>query len=274
MNMKNLKGTFAIISALLTMVSCSKNDNSATSVEEWGTTTFDCSMLCTVGQITRAVDELYYIPENLIPSTSDIILEITGSYIDSETSETTQYSYGPLTLSDYADSQPKMIASDDYNAIFYWGTAGTEGETAPCFNGEVDFEVVARGETTEEVFLTLQNSIICVEFDEMFKNYYTDAAFVVSTGSGNSFSFSADSTDKIVFVEPSTTLTLSGSATKLRDGSSVTFSATVIGQTIKQTLSRINITADGVGGENLNITLNDTITELEPTIVELNPQVN
>lgn len=273
MNMRNLKRTFAIIGLLLIVVSCSKDESAFTSADEWGTASFDCSMLSSVSCTTRSSD-IYYIPEDLIPATGDIVLKITGSYIDSETEQSTSYSYGPLSLSTYNTSQPMMIASDDYNAQFSWGTAGTEGESAPYFSGETDFEVIARGTTTEDVSLVLQNSIITVEFDEMFENYYSDASFTVSTGSGNSFDFSSDTTDAIVFVEASTTLTLSGSATKTRDGSSITFNAAVIGQTTAQTLSRINITADSIGGENINITVDDTITEMEPTQIELNPQGN
>ncbi len=268
---RNLKRAFAVISSLLIVASCSNDQSAATSADEWGTTSFDCSMLSAVNCTTRS-EELYYIPESLVPSIDDITLKITGSYIDSETTETTSYSYGPLLLSDYNTSQPMMIASDDYHAEFSCGTAGVESETSPCFSGEVDFEVIARGDTTEEVALVLQNSIICVEFDAMFESYYTDASFTVSTGSGNSFDFSATTTDKIVFVEAATTLTLSGSATKARDGSSVTFNAAVIGHTSAQTLSRITITADSIGGENINITVDETITEMEPITIELNPQ--
>ncbi len=261
----------ACIGSLLILASCSKASDGATSVNEMGTASFECSMLSSVDEVTRAENH-FEIPQALIPVADDVELTINGTYIDAETEQVTDYSYGPLTLADYHKSQPRMVASADYHATFTHGTKGDEGESAPFFSGAIDFEVIARGKTIEPVTLKLENSIIALEFSDIFESYYTDAEFTVTTASDNSFEFTAQTLDKIVFVEPATTLTLSGFATKLRDGSHVTFNAVEIGSTTAQTLSRINITADAIGGEIINITLDDTITEVEPTEIELNPQ--
>lgn len=269
--MRSLSRYIYILCLLLIVASCNRNDSATTTQSEWGEVTFECSILDVVDQTTRS-SQIYTLPEDLVPSAEELTLEISGSYIDPENQLTTPYSYGPLLLSDYTASKPMMIASDTYNAKFHWGEEGVEGESSPYFSASVDFEVIARGSTTEQLTISLQNSIICMEFDDIFSNYYTDAAFTISTGSGNSFDFSAATIDKIVFVEASTSLTLSGSAVGIRDGMSVSFNAAYIGSTTKQTLSRINITADSIGGENLNITLDDAITIIEPIVIELNPQ--
>ncbi|MFR9620575.1 MAG: DUF4493 domain-containing protein [Rikenellaceae bacterium] len=259
-----------IVGAVLMMGSCNRSsDLGAVDESMCGTTSFNCSTQSIVVEMTRA-ESSYTIPADKVPSVDDLTVVIGGRYIDSTTQEESTYSYGPLLVSEYNEALPKMVASSDYSASFYYGEAEAEGEDACYFAGSIDFEVVARGATNEEVTVTLQNSIISMTNDEMFSNYYTDAVFTVKSSSGNSFVFSLPS-EKIVFVEAGTTLTLSGVANKVSSGESVTFNATEIGQTTARTMSRINVEANsGVGGENISITLDDTITEMEEITVELN----
>ncbi len=263
--------TFATIALALLASSCNKSE-SVSSDWGYGSVDFSCTTLSSVGEDSRSEEEesRYIIPESLIPSTEDIIVLISGSYIDPDSSDECSYSYGPLTLGEYSNSLPMMVASSDYNAKFYIGEQGKEGEEATYFSGSTPFEVVARAEMTQSVVISLQNSIIALEATDIFSAYYLNASFTVETSAGNSFSFEIPN-EKIVFVEAGTTLSLSGVATK-SSGESVTFNKSVIGNTTSQTMSRIKISAESIGGENINITLDDTITEVEATTIELNQQ--
>lgn len=267
--MKNFKIIFISVAALLMVVSCNLKESVESSLE-WGTVDFDCTTLDWVEQMTRTAS-VYSIPSELIPSADDLLLEITGSYIDPDTASSEEFAWGPQSFSDYRESLPMIYSGESYSARFYSGSAGAEGDTAAYFSGSVDFAVVARDSLTLEVSVGLTNSIICVESDELFDGYYSDATFTVATSSGGSFDFSLPSS-RIVFVEAGASLTLSGSATKRSSGESVTFNATQIGSTSSRTMSRITITTGSIGGQNITITLDDTVTEVEQTTIELNPR--
>lgn len=268
--MKIYRRILTTLAVALVTTACSLDeiDYSDSSAElEYGSVSFACTTLTAAIEATRA-DEGYTIPDKYVPKTDSLLVLVTGTYVD-DNWLWADYSYGPVTVLEYNTELPFMVADGFYSAQIYYGDAAIEGDSAVYFNASFDFDVVARDTVTMEVSVPLENAIVAVSADEIFTNYYTDAVFTVVTGAENSFEFNVP-TDKIVFVEADTELTLSGTAT--RNGQRVTFNSTSIGTTAKQTLSSINITASSVGSQTINITLDDTITQIEATTIELNPQ--
>lgn len=264
--MNRYKKILAFIGLIILTISCSKDNIEYSENLEYGSVVFSCQTQSSVLESTRS-SAIYTIPDYLIPEVDSLIIEISGSYLSSEQEQ--EFSFGPSTIYEYNTEPPIMVASEDYSAQIYFGQEEIEGDSAAYFGASVNFEVVARGSTTEEVKVYLQNSIISIEADEIFSNYYSDAVFTVTTQAENSFEFSLPS-QRIVFVNAESILTLSGTAT--RNGQTTTFSPAEIGITSPKTMSYIEITASSVGGQSINITLDQTVTEMEPTIIELNPQ--
>ncbi len=267
-----MRKIITIFCALTLAVSCNKEGATPSSKAGMGSVSFTTSVMDNVNEYTRA-EEVFTIPSDLVPESEELIIDITGSYVDPQSGETENYSYGPKTLAEYNVAQPMLYASDDYTATFHYGESGVEGEDGAYYAATTEFEILARGTAEESVTVDLQNSIVRVECDDMFAGYYTDAQFKVTTGTGNSFTFDAP-TDKLVFVEAQTTITIEGSATKVNGGSRVTFSPVEIGTTSAKSISRIKVAASSIGASNLTITLDDTLTEMEITSVELNPELN
>ena len=81
-------------------------------------------------------------------------------------------------MSDY--DQP-LLQAGDYQADFSYGNPDTEGENAGCFKGTKQFTVVARKTTTEQVSLSLVNSVYSLSCSEWFRQYYTDYDLTVRT---------------------------------------------------------------------------------------------
>lgn len=275
--MKQIKRTLVIVTAALAVVGCNRGDGTATTStnEELGQVSFSCSIEGGVAITTKSTktESLYEIPENLIPSSDDLTLNISGSYTDPDSEEEKSYSYGPLLLSTYSSYTPYMYVGSDYLATFSYGNADDEGESMPYFYGDVTFDIIARGSTTEEVEVSLSNSMIALEVvDDIFMNYYSDASFTVTTGAGNSFEFVVPD-DKVIFVQAGTSLTLSGSAT--RNGASVIFNSTTLGTTTAaQTLHTIEINVGtSIGGGDINIILDDNVVEMDVTTIEVNPEM-
>lgn len=263
------KTLLTFLSAALLLSSCSQRSDISTAINRGsGMVSFNCTTHNEVDEITRSSSGSYTIPNEFVPLEDDLTIAISGSYIDAETKEECDYSYGPMILNDYNALQPEMVAGGNYTAHIFSGDVLVEGEGAAYFSGIVDFEIVAEQETSKEVVVSLQNSIITLEVDSFFTSYYSSASFTIKTSAGNSFEFVVPS-QNVIFVEPNTTLTLSGTAQKM-SGEIVTFNENIIGVTKAQTISRISITGGNIGGESINITLNDTITEMKSITVELN----
>ncbi|MFR5870488.1 MAG: DUF4493 domain-containing protein [Alistipes sp.] len=175
-------------------------------------------------------------------------------------------------MSDY--DQP-LLQAGDYQADFSYGNPDTEGENAGCFKGTKQFTVVARKTTTEQVSLSLVNSVYSLSCSEWFRQYYTDYDLTVRTESGFRSGFSGSTAKPLtgtlpVFVKAATKLFLSGSATKT-NGVKVEFPETEIGTTAARTWHTILLDAGAVGQASITVSLDDSPIEIKEVDVELNP---
>jgi hypothetical protein len=120
---------------------------------------------------------------------------------------------------------------------------------------------------------SLTNSVISLECGEWFKKYYSEAQFTVQTEAGNNFSFThSSSPDTPIFVKPGSKLLLKGTAVKAQNGVKVEFPQQQIGVTTARTWHKIRIDASQAGQGSISIRLDDTLTEVPPQEIELNPE--
>ena len=195
-------------------------------------------------QTTRAQTSL---PDNCKPSGNSFKLVVKGK----EGTATAEYLAEYTTLSD-----PQQ-----------------EGSTAFCYQGALDFTILARKTIQKTITASLTNSVISLECGEWFKKYYSEAQFTVQTEAGNNFSFThSSSPDTPIFVKPGSKLLLKGTAVKAQNGVKVEFPQQQIGVTTARTWHKIRIDASQAGQGSISIRLDDTLTEVPPQEIELNPE--
>lgn len=155
------------------------------------------------------------------------------------------------------------MPSGDYTATISYGDPQQEGSTAFCYQGALDFTILARKTIQKTITASLTNSVISLECGEWFKKYYSEAQFTVQTEAGNNFSFThSSSPDTPIFVKPGSKLLLKGTAVKAQNGVKVEFPQQQIGVTTARTWHKIRIDASQAGQGSISIRLDDTLTEV------------
>ena len=214
-------------------------------------------------QTTRAQTSL---PDNCKPSGNSFKLVVKGK----EGTATAEYLAEYTTLSEYT---APFMPSGDYTATISYGDPQQEGSTAFCYQGALDFTILARKTIQKTITASLTNSVISLECGEWFKKYYSEAQFTVQTEAGNNFSFTPSSSpDTPIFVKPGSKLLLKGTAVKAQNGVKVEFPQQQIGVTTARTWHKIRIDASQAGQGSISIRLDDTLTEVPPQEIELNPE--
>lgn len=255
---------------LLFSFGCSDQSNEV-ATQGYGQVSFECTTQSIVDEQTRAT-ATYELPTDLIPQDTDqFSLHLTGSYTDADTGESATYEASFATLSAYEGELP-MLPAGDYSATISLGDVEAEAFDAPTFTGTHTFEVVARKVSSESIAATLSNSFVRLQSSDWFDNYYTDVTFTLTTSTGGSFDF-VPNDGQLLFVAPTTSFTLTGSATKISNGVEVTFPSTAIGATTVRTLTTIVVDAGSVGGGSISIVFDEDIVEITPTEIEVNPEV-
>lgn len=230
-----------------------------------GTVRLTVAASAEVASETRA--ETVELPAASVPDADDFSLRITGSYYDDAG---TMHSYDRTWPTVGAFDAPKMVHGD-YTASISFGDMQNEGTDAACFAGTQDFTILARRTVEAAITASLQNAAFRLAFGEWFSRYYTQAKITVRTESDHSFTFTQANTS-LVFVKPATKLFLKGTAVKAQNGAEVEFPEAEIGTTKARTLHTIRVDASEAGGGKLVIDLDDTFTELEEQVIELNPE--
>lgn len=250
--------------ALLTLASCSERQ--ATEAGE-GSVNFRPEVALQIEDRTRATVTL---PEDFIPADGDFSLVVESKGLVEIEGEMKTYRAEYTKFSGY--DNPQMPAGD-YKATIHYGNAEAEGPAAYCYDGTVDFTIVARKTIETSIPATLTNSIISLQLGEWFGNYYEDAEFVVRTESGNEFTFD-ETTTAPVFIKPGTEFYLSGKATKIRNGAQIEFTEKLAGTSAARTWHKIAVELKEVGGVHfMEIRLDDTLEPIWSEEVELNPEV-
>ncbi len=223
---------------------------------------------------TRAT-ESYSIPTELVPESGDLKLSI---YKKSGSEETIYELYQEYaSLDDY--NAPSMPIGH-YTATVESGEGiDVESETNAVFKGSIDFTVTDSEEAGESaISASLANAIVSIQVTDAFNNYYAGGAtLTLSTENGGDITIdfpNASSTDKILFVAPETTLYISGTAVKQDPGTgtapTVTFAKSEVGVATTAMMNNIIVDATETGGASITVTINDTITTVSTTTVDVN----
>lgn len=251
--------TIAVAAAMLAS-GCSQGTQTVPEGDNRGMAAFACDVSASVG-VTRA--ETKPLPAEHVPAVERLKLEITDA-------QGVAVSYP--TMEEY--DQP-LLREGTYTALFSYGDPEEEGVGKGCFEGQRQFTIVARKTITENVTVSLVNSLFTLNFSEWFRNYYEDYSINVRTESGFKAGFIGSASMPLVetvpiFVKPGTKLFFGGTATKT-NGVEVTFPETEIGITAPCTWHTVNIDAGQVGHAGIVVSLDDTPTAVEEIPVELNP---
>lgn len=233
----------------------------------------------------------YILAEELIPTESDFDITIyTRSYDDDgvpvyelveKYDSVEEYNTAEEDENDSSILTPPYLTAGEYTAtITNKYDISEESATNACFAGGVDFTVVARKTDSESsIEATLQNSIIRMEVTDQFNEYFEGGAtLTLTTEAGGEltldFPIDEGATEQILFVAPETNLYLSGTAIKQDPGNGtqpeVTFVKSNVGVAITATMNTVIVDAEDVGQGSITITLNDSITKINTTSVDLN----
>ena len=203
------------------------------------------------------------LPDGLVPEASELHLVITGA-------EDYSAEYGTV-----AEFDNPMMKAGEYTAVFSYGDPDSEGPDVAYFGASVDFNVIARKTSVENVTATLANSVFSVVVSQWFADYYPEYEITVETESGYSVTFGSGSTEpetesEPVFVKAGTTLWFSGSAVKT-NGAEVSFPKTEIATTETRTWQTLGIDASQAAAGTVEIVLDDSVVTVKEYEIELNP---
>ncbi len=268
--MTKLRYIYSMLFTLL-MVGCTESvDTSlgeASEASGYGSVTFSTAVSGEV-LITRA--QVRELDDELIPTTADFALSISGSYTNADDGELVLIDSLYSSIDSYNQAPPTLCTNDEgYTAQISCGDPTAEGEDLPYFEGESTFYVVARTQSVAQITASLTNSIIEFSTSEWFDLYYSDAEFTVTTSAGNEFTFGMGSDPRQIFLPAGTTLTLKGSATK-SSGAQVEFAANTIGETVSGQLSSIEIDASQVSDAAIAVVFDSNFVETEVINLEFN----
>ena len=258
-----MKRLFTIASfAALMLVSCDKPSNEL-GAEGEGSVAITCGTSTEVTAITRA--ELTTEVSCTTPAIEDFSLTIDGVSMN--------YTADYAAVAEFNDS---YLYKGTYKATVASGDVTVEGYDKAAFVGEAEFEVKAREHTNVEITATIANALVKVEVTDQFKSYFPGGySLTLTTAQGNDFDVTAQS--ELLFVAP-TSFVVNGSATKQPNPSGVstnrklciiTGNSTGFQVAIAGNFQCYSITCD-ISGENITITLNESLVESVEIDEELN----
>lgn len=263
--MKKKSKRWMIIPVLALVLSGCDNGirSDANDVAATGGIAFECGIASRVALHNNGTRTL---PESVMPDINDIALVITSN-------EDEEFSLHYSTMRRY---DKPLLTEGLYTAHFSCGDIDEEGEEKACFAGQTEFTIVARTTITEEVTLSLANSVINLTTSEWFQKYYTDYSLTLRTDSGLERTYTGTSDMPVVdtealFVKPAGTISLSGSAVKT-NGIEVEFPETVLCVTRPNTWHEIEVTAGEASEGCIKIQLDDKMMKIKEKEIELNPE--
>lgn len=249
-----------LASTALIATACTKDNAGSTgqgSLQIAGAADTSIDLAADSQQDTRAIT---------VPAPADFALAITG------TSGTQTWP----TVAAYTQSEVLFVAGD-YTVTITHGDPDAEGLNLPYYVGSTSVTVIPRRTVTAEIEAKIGNSQVVVRTTPRFLEYFHNAAFKITTGSGNDFSFSPANVpaDEPVFVKAATSIAVNGTATRqsptgVGEGPSVTFGTQTLAATKAHTCHIFTFDATDAGGATLTITLGEELTETRTLDVELN----
>ena len=231
------------------------NDTSDSTGNDYGRLTISCGADLTIG--SRALTP---------PSGADFSMTLTGD----------NYEGAWATVTDFNNESP-LLKEGFYTISVAYGDPEAEGVDLAYYATTQQIEVLPRRTTPIQLTATIANAQTRVIATEQFLNYFHDAAFTVTTGSGNAFDFAPKTaeTGDPVFVKAATTLTVTGTArhpsqTGVDEGPEITFASQTLNATRPRTCHTFRFDAADAGHATLTILLDDEPVETITWTFELN----
>jgi len=167
-------------------------------------------------------------------------------------------------LSSYDTSLSYKAGSYSVTATF--GTEGEEGFDKPFFSGSQSFNVNGNQTTNVTIPVSLSNSLVKLSFSDMFKKYFPDYSFTLTTGSGTEIQF-PEGEAKAAFVE-AYKFTLTGTM-KSQAGIVKNYSKEY--ESLEPaTCYTVKFDVSNAGGLSLVISFKDTVETVDLGDIELN----
>lgn len=254
------KGLYYIL-LVLVLSSCDKATINITSSE--GSVTFTSKCVESILVSESAKSSTFTLDQRLVPTEKDFTLKIPSEY------SSISYNYAS-----FADIDTLLLSEGFYTAQINYGDDTLEGDSCSSFYGELDFEVVARKVTKENITASLSRSMFSLDCSDWFKAYYPEYDLKVTTESGTEFDFDELSNGTLTyFIRSNSAVYLNGTATKT-NGYDVTFNKTkILDASSLQTLHKITVDAAQAGGGYITISVDLDLTEIPAIELELNPYV-
>jgi len=234
------------VPALLLSVSCQKGSDST------GNIIFEVKPVTEIDVVTRSSVSDY----TVLPSASDFNIKVLNS-------KSAIVWEGGL---DEYDSQTSF-KTGSYSVSASYGLEGDEGFDKPYFCGTADF-IVESGETsTVSVPVSLGNCLVKINCSDIFKSYFPDYSFTLTTGSGTVVDFSKEET-RAAFIDA---FKFSVSARmKSQGGALKTYSKSYDSGILPATCYTLAFDVTNAGGVSLTVSFNDTVDVVDLGDIELN----
>lgn len=269
---------WALALAILAGNSCSIDDYNYAKDDAYGTLSFALATdnLLNEGEISRAGKQIT-ISEALGGANAfdaSTFLTTNGgnfSIVVEDADEETIYSdpiSGWSSDKSLAFGNYTVTATYDQQQVGFYGEGGQ-----PAFESEeVSFAIANADITTEvEIPVVLSNSIMRVQYSDMFKKYYSNCVTTVTQGD-SSVTFNYDETRGAFFETSSATIEYELTPAQAQGDNAEAITKSISHTFVAQTCHTLQFDVTNVGGVNkLTITLDDTtIQEVEIDDIDLN----
>lgn len=163
-------------------------------------------------------------------------------------------------------SETTKLSEGTYKVTANYGAANDEGVLKPHFVGEREFSIVGDETTEVKIPVELKNCIIKVNCTDIFKKYFTDYSFILTTSANNEFSLDKDWTDPI-FINADK-VTVKGKFTN-QGGVEQNFEKTY-DDLEAATCYTLTFDASNIGSLKVTVTFNDDVTTVDLGDLEIN----
>lgn len=239
------KASVLILSALMALSSCNKEDLSSGKIEF----TLDGSFEIT--EVTKSQVSDY--------TTSPKAGDFTVTIKDSKSTVWTGL------LSNYDAST--ALSTGSYTVEASYGAEGDEGFDKPWICGSQSFTVNGGQTTSVSIPVKMNNSAIRVQCSDQFVRYFPEYSFTVTTGSNTVISFPKGET-RAAFID-AYKFRIDGSMTS-QTGAAKSFSKEYSSGIQPATCYTILFDVSNVGGLSVSISFNDSLETVNLGEVELN----
>ncbi len=164
-------------------------------------------------------------------------------------------------------TEPYTIAAGEYTATAQYGSVSDEGFDKPCFTGSMPFTINGGDSKQITIPVSLANAIVKVSCTEMFRNYFSDYSFKITTAAGTQIDFPKSET-RGAFID-AYKFTIDGTL-KNQGGTAQSFSKTYDTGINPATCYTVTFDASSVGGTSVTVTFNDTTETIDLGDIELN----